>query len=152
MESATFRKWLAEHGCRFDRHEHEKRGEGDVIVTVHREGRKAEVPLGGSHQILDARVVRRACEELGLDWSRLPGPEGSSSEATDTVSALKAHKTLEWAVNSTGRHSFRGRLKQEARKAMAITSLSKPEWESVLRPYFKRIGGDLLPLKALVFE
>ncbi len=76
MESATFRKWLAEHGCRFDRHEHEKRGEGDVIVTVHREGRKAEVPLGGSHQILDARVVRRACEELGLDWSRLPGPEG----------------------------------------------------------------------------
>ena len=51
MESATFRKWLAEHGCRFDRHEHEKRGEGEVIVTVHREGRKAEVPLGGSHQI-----------------------------------------------------------------------------------------------------
>jgi hypothetical protein len=60
----------------FDRHEHEKRGEGQVMVTVHREGRKAEVPLGGSHQILDARVVRRACEELGLDWSRLPGPEG----------------------------------------------------------------------------
>ena len=81
MESATFRKWLAEHGCRFDRHEHEKRGEGQVMVTVHREGRKAEVPLGGSHQILDARVVRRACEELGLDWSRLPGPE-VESEAT----------------------------------------------------------------------
>jgi mRNA interferase HicA len=76
MESATFRKWLAEHGCRFDRHEHEKRGEGQVMVTVHREGRKAEVPLGGSRQILDVRVVRRACEELGLDWSRLPGPEG----------------------------------------------------------------------------
>src|SRR5437763_7805723 len=74
MESATFRKWLAEHGCRFDRHEHEKRGEGQVMVTVHREGRKAEVPLGGSHQILDARVVRRACEELGLDWSQLPAP------------------------------------------------------------------------------
>jgi hypothetical protein len=66
MESATFRKWLTERGCRFDRHEHEKRGEGQVIVTVHREGRKAEVPLGGSHQILDARVVRQACEELGL--------------------------------------------------------------------------------------
>jgi len=74
--SAIFRKWLTERGCRFDRHEHEKRSEGQVIVTVHREGRKTEVPLGGSHQILDARVVRQACEELGLDWSQLPGPTG----------------------------------------------------------------------------
>jgi hypothetical protein len=74
MESATFRKWLAERGCRFDQHE-EKRGDGQVIVTVHREGRKAEVPLGGSRQILDHRVVRRACEELELDWSELPGPQ-----------------------------------------------------------------------------
>jgi hypothetical protein len=72
MESATFRKWLTEQGCRFDRHEHQ-RHEGRVMVTVHREGRKAEVPLGGSHQILDPRVVRQACEELGLDWSQLPG-------------------------------------------------------------------------------
>jgi hypothetical protein len=48
MESATFRKWLTEQGCRFDRHEHQ-RHEGHVVVTVHREGRKAEVPLGGSH-------------------------------------------------------------------------------------------------------
>jgi hypothetical protein len=39
-------------------------------------GHKAEVPLGGSHQILDARVVRHACEEFGLDWSQLPGPKG----------------------------------------------------------------------------
>ena len=74
MESATFRKWLTEQGCRFDRHEHQ-RHEGPVMVTVHREGRKAEVPLGGSHQILDLRVVRQACEELGLDWSQLPGPK-----------------------------------------------------------------------------
>jgi hypothetical protein len=43
------------------------------MVTVHREGRKVEVPLGGSHQILDPRVVRQACEELGLDWSQLAG-------------------------------------------------------------------------------
>ena len=42
MESATFRKWLTEQGCRFDRHEHQ-RHEGRVMVTVHREGRKAEV-------------------------------------------------------------------------------------------------------------
>lgn len=71
MQSATFRKWLAEHGCRFDLHEH-KRGEGPVLVTVHREGRKSEVPLGGSRQDLDPREVQRACEELGLDWNELP--------------------------------------------------------------------------------
>lgn len=72
MESATFRTWLAERGCRLDHHE-EKRGDGHVTVIVHREGRKVEVPLGGSHQILDPHVVRHACEELGLDWSELPG-------------------------------------------------------------------------------
>jgi len=74
MESATFQKWLAEQGCRFDT-DREKRGTGHANVTVHREGRKAEVPMGGPHQVLDARVVRRACEELGLDWSELPGPK-----------------------------------------------------------------------------
>jgi mRNA interferase HicA len=71
MQSTTFRKWLAAHGCRFDHHEH-KRGAGPVLVTVHREGRKSEVPLGGSRQDLDPRDVRRACEELGLDWADLP--------------------------------------------------------------------------------
>ncbi len=75
MESATFRKWLAEHGCRFDQYHHEQRREGPVMVTVHREGRKTELPLGGSRQRLDMRVVRRACEELGLDFSQLPGPK-----------------------------------------------------------------------------
>jgi len=75
MESATFRKWLAEQGCRFDQHHHETRHEGPVMVTVHREGRTTEVPLGGSRQILDMRVVARACEELGLDFSQLPGPK-----------------------------------------------------------------------------
>jgi hypothetical protein len=39
MESATFHKWLAEHGCRFDT-DQEKRGTGHANVTVHREGRK----------------------------------------------------------------------------------------------------------------
>ena len=74
MESATFRKWLVEQECRFDRHKRQRR-EGRVMVTVHREGRKAEIPLGGSRKILDPRVVRRACEELGLDRSQLPGPK-----------------------------------------------------------------------------
>jgi len=75
MESATFRKWLAEKGCRFDRHEHQERGEGQVMVTVHREGRTSQAPLGGSRKDLDPRDVRRVCEELGLDWSKLPGPQ-----------------------------------------------------------------------------
>jgi hypothetical protein len=75
MESGTFRKWLIEQGCRIDHGEHQQRHEGPVIVTVHREGRKTEVPLGGSRQILDERVVRRACEQLGLDPAELPGPK-----------------------------------------------------------------------------
>jgi hypothetical protein len=74
MENGTFRKWLVEQGCRFD-HGPEQRHEGHVVVTVHHDGRKAEVPLGGSHQILNTRVVRQACDELGLDSSQLPGPK-----------------------------------------------------------------------------
>jgi hypothetical protein len=75
MESATFRKWPSEKGCRFDHHEHQERGEGQVMVTVHREGRMSQAPLGGSRKELDPRDVRRVCEELGLDWSKLPGPQ-----------------------------------------------------------------------------
>ncbi len=75
MESATFRKWLADHGCRFDPHEHEQRREGPVMVTVHREGRRTQVPLGGSRKSIDPRVVRQACDELGLDCNELPGPK-----------------------------------------------------------------------------
>jgi len=75
MESRTFRKWLVEQGCRIDHGEHQQRHKGSVIVTVHREGRKTEVPLGGSRQLLDARTVRRTCEELRLDPAQLPGPK-----------------------------------------------------------------------------
>ena len=74
MESHTFRKWLIRQGCRIDHGEHHQRHGGQALVTVHRERRRTEVPLGGSHQIIDERVVRRACEELGLDPARLPGP------------------------------------------------------------------------------
>jgi hypothetical protein len=49
MASATFRKSLAEHGRRFDQHEHEKRGEGQVIVTVHRGGRRRPVVCNTGH-------------------------------------------------------------------------------------------------------
>lgn len=75
MESATFRKWLVEHGCRIDGDQHPSGHEGHVTVTVHREGRNTKVTLGGAHQKLDPRVVNRACEELGLDPSQLPGPK-----------------------------------------------------------------------------
>jgi mRNA interferase HicA len=75
VESATFRNWLAERGCRFDHHEHHDRVEGHVMVTVHREGRTSQAPLGGSRKDLDPRDARRVCEELGLDWSDLPGPK-----------------------------------------------------------------------------
>ncbi len=74
MQIATFRKWLAEQGCRFDQHVHHKRHEGHVLVTVHREGRMTELPRSGSHETLDPREVSRVCEELGLDASKLPGP------------------------------------------------------------------------------
>ena len=46
MESATFRKWLGEQGCRFDT-QHEGRGEGHGTLTIHREGRIAELSLVG---------------------------------------------------------------------------------------------------------
>ncbi len=75
MQSATFRKWLAERGCRFDLHE-QKRGEGHGTVTIHRAGRTAELPLVGASHNLDPRSVLQVCEALGLDWSKLPGPEG----------------------------------------------------------------------------
>jgi hypothetical protein len=75
MESATFRKWLIEQGCRIDGDEHPRGHEGHVVVTVHREARNTRLPLGGSHQSLDPRVVRQACEELGLDPLQLPGPK-----------------------------------------------------------------------------
>jgi len=75
MQNAIFRKWLVEQGCRIDSHQHPVGHEGHVMVTVHREGRTTKVPLTGSHHELDPRVVRRACEELGLDPLQLPGPK-----------------------------------------------------------------------------
>ncbi len=74
MESATFRRWLAQQGCRFDT-QHEERGEGHGTFTIHREGRTAEMTLVGPRHELDPRIVRRVCEALDLDCSKLPGPQ-----------------------------------------------------------------------------
>jgi hypothetical protein len=76
MEAGTFRNWLVEHGCRIDAGEHPRGHEGHGEVTVHREGRKTRLPLTGMHHALDPRIVRRVCDELGLDFRQLPGPQG----------------------------------------------------------------------------
>jgi hypothetical protein len=75
MESATFRKWLGEQGCRIDT-QGEARGEGHGTMTIHHEGRTAKLPLVGAHHSLDPRSVRQVCEALGLDWSDVPGSKG----------------------------------------------------------------------------
>lgn len=53
-----------------------KSAESHGTVTIHRAGRTAELPLVGASHNLDPRSVRQVCEALGLDWSKLPGPEG----------------------------------------------------------------------------
>jgi hypothetical protein len=70
MEIDTFRKWLAERGCHFDTRGH-RRGEGHGHLTIHREGRTAELQLTGSHQHLDTDLVRQVCETLGLHESEI---------------------------------------------------------------------------------
>lgn len=75
MEPATFRNWLEQRGCRFDAHEHQGRGEGHGLVTVHRDGRTAQLPLAGSRMALDFATEQAICEALDLDWSQLPGAQ-----------------------------------------------------------------------------
>ncbi len=74
MNSATFRKWLAERGCRFEAGRDTVRAEGHAYVTVHRGDRKAVLPEIGTQQALDQRIVRDVVDTLGLDWNELPGP------------------------------------------------------------------------------
>ena len=75
MEIGTFRKWLVEHGCRIDTDEHPRGHQGHGEVTVHREGRKARIPLGSARHAIDSRMVERVCRDLGLDPAELPGPK-----------------------------------------------------------------------------
>lgn len=74
MESETFRIWLMERGCRIDSHRLTGRSRGHPVVMVHREQRKAELPLPGRGQQIHSDIVRRICADLELDPAELPGP------------------------------------------------------------------------------
>lgn len=74
MESATFRKWLAERGCRFEAGKDTVETVGHAYVTVHRGNRRAVLPDIGTKKALDPRIVREIVDTLGLDRSELPGP------------------------------------------------------------------------------
>lgn len=60
MNSVSFRKWLTDQGCRFDKHEHQKRQKGHAMVTVHRDGRKTEIPLQRAVHGLGRFLLRTA--------------------------------------------------------------------------------------------
>lgn len=77
MTPETFRRWLADRGCDFERHAREKGG-GVPSVTVRRNGREAAIPEAPSHKDLDPEEVRRIVEALDLDWRELPGEEAFS--------------------------------------------------------------------------
>ena len=74
MESATFRKWLAERGCRFEAGRDTVETLGHAYVTIHCGNRKAVLPDIGTKKALDPRIVREIVDKLGLDWNELPGP------------------------------------------------------------------------------
>jgi len=75
MESATFRKWLADRGCTFERHERGKGGRGHVVVGVRLGDRRAELPDVGTKKHLPDEVVRNIVDALGLNYDELPGPK-----------------------------------------------------------------------------
>jgi hypothetical protein len=77
MESETFKKWLAERGCTFEQHQRTGRKTvGNAAVTVRLGNRHASLPLVGSRKRLDPRIVKQVVDNLGLEWSELPGPKG----------------------------------------------------------------------------
>ena len=103
MEYATFKKWLTERGCRFDTQPQE-RGEGHGTMTIHREGRTADLLLVGARHELDPRSVRRVCEALGLKWSVFP----------DRRAALN--------TSLSGRHPIDGKLQLAAAPQVPVRS------------------------------
>jgi len=76
MNSATFRKWLMDHGCRVERHMRVKHKRAGISTALVRYGdREAELPLVGSRKDLPGDVILGVVDKLGLDRSDLPGPK-----------------------------------------------------------------------------
>ena len=73
MEYGTFKLWLTERGCRFDT-QPKQRGEGHGAVTIHREGRTAELLLVG--------FAPRTRPEFGSPGLRSTRPEVVRSPGT----------------------------------------------------------------------
>ena len=80
MRADSLRQWLADRGCRFDEHEHE-RGEGHASVTARHGDRAAVIPMVNTKNDLDWDDVRRIVTELGFDWRELPGPQSRVQNA-----------------------------------------------------------------------
>ncbi len=73
MESATFRRWLAERGCTFERHERGKGGRGQVMIRL--SDRRAELRDSSTKKRLHDDIVRQIVADLGLRYDELPGPK-----------------------------------------------------------------------------
>ncbi len=67
MESATLRRWLAQHGCTFDQRERTKGSGGVASVTVRRGARTATLPLVGSRKRIAPETAKAICQALGID-------------------------------------------------------------------------------------
>jgi hypothetical protein len=87
MENATFRKWLIEQGCRFDT-QHEERGEGHGTVTIHREGRTAELPLAGS--TISTRTQFAKCAKHSASSGRIFPDRRAASKVSERHPELPA--------------------------------------------------------------
>ena len=72
MRADILKTWLAEKGCRFDEHAHDRK-EGHGSLTVKLGGKHSVLPLVGTHQDLKTEDVARILGELGLSADDLPG-------------------------------------------------------------------------------
>ena len=66
MESATFRKWLVEQGCRIDGDEHPRGHEGHAMVTVHREAKRPAFRWEGRARAWTRAWYAKPARSLGL--------------------------------------------------------------------------------------
>lgn len=72
MRADTFKTWLEDKGCRFDKHEKEKGG-GNASLIIKLGDKRSVLPLVGTNMDLDNDNMDRILQELGLDSADLPG-------------------------------------------------------------------------------